>query len=158
MRECDIVMKGGITSGVVYPLTVVELAKKFRFRNIGGLGRSPGSGDHPAAEFNRAGGGFERVERIPGEVAKKLRGFFQPVPRLAPLFEVLMAGQAKRGGAFAALRAAAFGYWQWTLGGLALGVALAWLCWLVGLSSFLLPARLASPAPSPGSDGGSTAP
>ena len=34
--ECDIVMKGGITSGVVYPLAVVELAKTYRFRNIGG--------------------------------------------------------------------------------------------------------------------------
>jgi hypothetical protein len=35
-RYCDIVMKGGITSGVVYPLAALELAKDHRFRNIGG--------------------------------------------------------------------------------------------------------------------------
>ena len=29
-RECDIVMKGGITSGVVYPLAVCELAGVYR--------------------------------------------------------------------------------------------------------------------------------
>lgn len=36
VRECDLVMKGGITSGVVYPLAIVEIAKAFRLRNIGG--------------------------------------------------------------------------------------------------------------------------
>src|SRR5262249_62316943 len=35
-QSCDIVMKGGITSGVVYPLALVELSTKFRFSNIGG--------------------------------------------------------------------------------------------------------------------------
>jgi hypothetical protein len=35
-KECDLVMKGGITSGIVYPPAVIELATKFRFRNIGG--------------------------------------------------------------------------------------------------------------------------
>ncbi|HZX67238.1 MAG TPA: patatin-like phospholipase family protein, partial [Candidatus Elarobacter sp.] len=35
-RNCDIVMKGGITSGVVYPAAVVEISKKFVFKNIGG--------------------------------------------------------------------------------------------------------------------------
>ena len=33
---CDLIMKGGITSGVVYPLAIVELAQKYRFKNIGG--------------------------------------------------------------------------------------------------------------------------
>ena len=38
--ECDLVMKGGITSGVVYPLAVTELAEVYRLR-VGGrvLGR-----------------------------------------------------------------------------------------------------------------------
>nr|WDS96478.1 hypothetical protein VW1_00050 [Enterobacter sp.] len=35
-QECDLVMKGGITSGVVYPLAIVEIAKAFRLRSIGG--------------------------------------------------------------------------------------------------------------------------
>jgi len=34
--DCDLGMKGGITSGVAYPLAVCELAKKYRLRNIGG--------------------------------------------------------------------------------------------------------------------------
>ncbi|MGB6519619.1 MAG: patatin-like phospholipase family protein, partial [Candidatus Cybelea sp.] len=36
MLECDVVMKGGIASGVVYPGAVYELSKTYRFRNIGG--------------------------------------------------------------------------------------------------------------------------
>ena len=35
-RYCDLVMKGGITSGVVYPLAIWTLAKHYRFKNIGG--------------------------------------------------------------------------------------------------------------------------
>jgi Patatin-like phospholipase len=35
-RYCDLVMKGGITSGVVYPNAVLALAREFRFKNIGG--------------------------------------------------------------------------------------------------------------------------
>lgn len=34
--ECDMVMKGGITSGVVYPYAVLEIATKYRLRSIGG--------------------------------------------------------------------------------------------------------------------------
>ncbi len=34
--ECDVVMEGGVTSGVVYPTFVVGLAKRFRLRSIGG--------------------------------------------------------------------------------------------------------------------------
>lgn len=36
LRKCDIVMKGGITSGVVYPGAVSEIAKDFNLRGIGG--------------------------------------------------------------------------------------------------------------------------
>ena len=33
---CDLVMKGGVTSGVVYPPVIVELAEKHEFVSIGG--------------------------------------------------------------------------------------------------------------------------
>ncbi len=33
---CDVVMKGGITSGVVYPTAIAGLAQRYRLRNIGG--------------------------------------------------------------------------------------------------------------------------
>jgi hypothetical protein len=38
-KECDIVMKGGITSGVVYPAAVLELKENYRFVNVGGAPR-----------------------------------------------------------------------------------------------------------------------
>jgi hypothetical protein len=33
---CDLVMKGGITSGIVYPNAVLALSERFTFKNIGG--------------------------------------------------------------------------------------------------------------------------
>jgi len=35
-KYCDLVMKGGITSGIVYPNAVLALAKEYRLKNIGG--------------------------------------------------------------------------------------------------------------------------
>ena len=35
-KFCDIVMKGGITSGIVYPTAVAKLAAHWSFKNIGG--------------------------------------------------------------------------------------------------------------------------
>ena len=35
-KGCDIIMKGGITSGIVYPKAIFELAKKYKFCSIGG--------------------------------------------------------------------------------------------------------------------------
>lgn len=35
-KECDVVMKGGITSGVVYPKALWVLSEHYGFRNIGG--------------------------------------------------------------------------------------------------------------------------
>lgn len=35
-KKCDVVMKGGITSGIVYPSAICELARTYRLMNIGG--------------------------------------------------------------------------------------------------------------------------
>ncbi len=35
-RFCDVVMKGGVTSGIVYPRALCHLATRFNLRNIGG--------------------------------------------------------------------------------------------------------------------------
>ena len=69
-RNCDIVMKGGITSGVVYPAAVVEIAKKFTFKNIGGTSAGAiAAALTAAAERRRARDGttvgFDRVGQIP---------------------------------------------------------------------------------------------
>lgn len=36
VAECDLIMKGGITSGLVYPLAACRLATRYRFRQVGG--------------------------------------------------------------------------------------------------------------------------
>ena len=36
VRYCDLILKGGLTCGVVYPSAVCQLAEDFHFRNIGG--------------------------------------------------------------------------------------------------------------------------
>lgn len=33
---CDLVMKGGITSGIVHPAAALALSERYRFKNIGG--------------------------------------------------------------------------------------------------------------------------
>ncbi len=52
--ECDLVMKGGITSGVIYPRLVAKLSKTYNFRSIGGT--SAGA----IAAGGRSGGGTPR--------------------------------------------------------------------------------------------------
>ena len=100
-RFCDMVMKGGITSGVVYPLAVTKLAEKFVFKNIGG--KSAGAiaaAATAAAELTRDKGGFERLaqlpnflgERAPDGSGSNLFAFFQPQRQTARLFRVCVAG------------------------------------------------------------------
>jgi predicted acylesterase/phospholipase RssA len=72
---CDVVMKGGITSGVVYPCAITELAKHYRFWSIGGTSAGAiAAAVTAAAEHNRDGGGFERVAKLPGLLARKEKG------------------------------------------------------------------------------------
>lgn len=59
-RHCDIVMKGGITSGVVYPLAAVELSKHYTFKNVGGASAGAiAAACVAAAEDGRQCGGAE---------------------------------------------------------------------------------------------------
>ncbi|HEX3468110.1 MAG TPA: hypothetical protein VHT05_08550 [Candidatus Elarobacter sp.] len=73
-RNCDIVMKGGITSGVVYPAAVVEISKKFTFKNIGGTSAGAiAAALTAAAERRRArdgsNAGFDRLAQVPDWLA-----------------------------------------------------------------------------------------
>ena len=59
----DVVMKGGITSGVVYPLAVIGLSKKYRLKNVGAAcpispqaGCGLDSSDHRAAAHQASAG------------------------------------------------------------------------------------------------------
>jgi hypothetical protein len=70
--ECDLVMKGGVTSGIVYPLAVCELARKYRFRRIGGTSAGAiSAAATAAAELGRWTGkneGFAKFANLPFEL------------------------------------------------------------------------------------------
>jgi predicted acylesterase/phospholipase RssA len=102
-RYCDIVMKGGITSGVVYPPAVVELAKTFSFRNIGGTSAGAiAAAVTAAAEYGRQhnGQGFARLETLPKDLGDPvspggdslLLSLFRPQKQTNALFRILVAG------------------------------------------------------------------
>jgi hypothetical protein len=68
--ECDLVMKGGITSGVIYPRLVSKLPKTYNFRSIGGTSaRAIAAGAAAAAQFGVLSGArpdaFEELDRLP---------------------------------------------------------------------------------------------
>jgi len=89
--ECDIIMKGGITSGVVYPKTILRLAMQKRFRCIGGTSAGAiAAVMTAAAEYNRAGGGFDAIAGLPSELQHKLLALFQPYPQFKPLFDAAL--------------------------------------------------------------------
>jgi predicted acylesterase/phospholipase RssA len=76
---CDVVLKGGVTSGVVYPRAVTELAKTYTFRSIAGtsvgaVAASLGA----AAEYRRrtakSGAGFVALDGLPAFLSKIDRG------------------------------------------------------------------------------------
>jgi len=98
LLRCDLVMKGGITSGVVYPGAVWALSKRYRFMSIGGSSAGAiAASVTAAAEYRRqAGGGeagFEALRATTAELAGEdaLFHLFQPAPACAPLFDVVAA-------------------------------------------------------------------
>jgi predicted acylesterase/phospholipase RssA len=104
--ECDIVMKGGITSGVVYPGAVLALAKRYRFKNIGGASAGGiAAALVAAAEHARAEHGFERLAELPAELMGNAEGdsfilqLFEPDRSTRPLFKLAMGflGSKRRG-------------------------------------------------------------
>jgi Patatin-like phospholipase len=112
-KYCDLVMKGGITSGIVYPNAVLALAKEFRIKNIGGtsagaiaaaVSAAAALGDRrkykeKSLDPSASAMGFEGM----GEVSKSLAtqgfiyGLFQPAwgGRNAFRLIVLLAGKAR---------------------------------------------------------------
>jgi predicted acylesterase/phospholipase RssA len=103
-RFCDIVMKGGITSGIVYPAAVVEIAKAFTFKNVGGTSAGAIAAALTAAAERRrardgATTGFDRVGAIPEYLATENRLFrlFSPNAGTKSLFNtvVSLGGRAK---------------------------------------------------------------
>jgi predicted acylesterase/phospholipase RssA len=97
LDECDLVMKGGITSGVVYPRAVQVLGERYRFRNIGGTSAGAiAAAVTAAAEYGRQTGDANDLTRIDAVVRdvttrRFLLGLFQPAPENGPLWGVVRA-------------------------------------------------------------------
>lgn len=105
-KECDFVMKGGITSGVVYPPSILELQQEFRFRNVGGTSAGAiAAALTAAAELGRATGGFKRLRERSAELGdgENLLNLFAPQDLTRPLLktaiDVFMKGDTPPEGA-----------------------------------------------------------
>jgi predicted acylesterase/phospholipase RssA len=106
--ECDVVMKGGITSGVIYPPAVCELATTYRFRNIGGTSAGAiAAAVAAAAELGRGTetGGFGELAQLPRWLGKNLQKLFQPARGTRRLFHLLLAAGRHREGGWKKTRA-----------------------------------------------------
>src|SRR3954452_2097900 len=104
-QQCDLVMKGGITSGVIYPAALVRLAETYRFRGLGGTSAGAiGAAVGAAAELGRERGGFDSVARLPATLGDGALGdLFQAQPGTAGLLRLLFA--YLRSGRVAVIRA-----------------------------------------------------
>ncbi|GAA4692790.1 hypothetical protein [Nocardioides conyzicola] len=93
LQQCDLVMKGGITSGVIYPAALVRLAESYRFRGLGGTSAGAiGAAVGAAAEFGRETGGFARLAELPDSLGEGALGeLFHPQRRTAGLLRLLFA-------------------------------------------------------------------
>jgi predicted acylesterase/phospholipase RssA len=148
---CDIVMKGGITSGVVYPSAAVRLARRYRFCSIGGTSAGAiAAAAVAAAEYGRASGGFRKLAAVPAELAGKvgqdpfILTLFQPEPGARGLFRAALAFQ--RHGALRGALATMIAFWRFPL--LALGIA--WLSVSLGIwgnFGWIVPMALLAGAP-----------
>lgn len=102
-RYCDLVLTGGVASGVVYPWAMLELARRFHFKNIGGTSvGAMAAALAAAAEYGRRTGkarqSFEVLRRLPGALAfelpegrTRLLSLFQPSPQGRRLFGLFVA-------------------------------------------------------------------
>jgi hypothetical protein len=132
-RRCDIVMKGGITSGVVYPLAICRLARHFRLQNIGGTSAGAiAAVGAAAAEYGRRHGQgthFRELEQLPtwlgetpdGSRDSNLFHLFQPQRETRSLFALLVAAISNPGPTVA-LEVALSAMWNWRWWALAGGL------------------------------------
>jgi predicted acylesterase/phospholipase RssA len=87
-------MKGGITSGVVYPHAICELARTYRLRNVGGTSAGAiAAAAAAAAELGRGADGFRKLAALPSWISAgdNLFALFQPQPGTRRLFRFLVS-------------------------------------------------------------------
>lgn len=103
-EQCDLIMQGGITSGIVYPAAVAELHGRYDFRSIGGasagaigaaLTAAAQYGDYARRRDPAHPGGFGPLNEAAQQVAAPglLVGLFQPTRPTAWAFGLLFGLQ-----------------------------------------------------------------
>jgi predicted acylesterase/phospholipase RssA len=99
-RECDLVMKGGVTSGIVYPPAIAAIAQSFDLRNIGGTSAGAiAAALAAAAQYRRVAdtrtpeAGYEQLATLPAWLGQNghLFGLFAPSPSTQNLFNTVVA-------------------------------------------------------------------
>ncbi|HEX3672527.1 MAG TPA: hypothetical protein VHT92_12560 [Candidatus Cybelea sp.] len=95
-RLCDVVMKGGVTSGIVYPLAICKLATSYVIKSIGGTSVGAiAAAVTAAAEYRRRNGsgqGYVELAKLPGFLGGKgvLLALFAADPVARPLLNVAL--------------------------------------------------------------------
>ncbi len=113
VKYCDLVMKGGITSGIVYPNAVLALARSYRFKNIGGTsaGAIAAAASAAAAYGDRCKAakqtldqpadkvGFEGLELVAAQLAREgfIYSLFQPARGAGSAYRLLVRLTGKGG-------------------------------------------------------------
>ena len=92
-EECDLVMRGGVTSGAVYPSALQEISKRYRLRNVGGASAGAIAAVGAAAcEYGRRRdvAAFDRLMDVIDEITKErfVRDLFQPKKDTKLAFDV----------------------------------------------------------------------
>ncbi len=125
--DCNLVLKGGVTSGLVHAGAAPELAPRYRFCGVAGSSAGAiAAAFIAAAEFARSRGdvdGFGRLRRRSAELPSLLLGLFQPSPGLAPFARALV--RLAPGTGKARVVSAVLCFWPALLSGFLSGVA-AW--------------------------------
>ncbi|HLY01624.1 MAG TPA: hypothetical protein VKR56_03920 [Candidatus Cybelea sp.] len=136
-RPCDVVMKGGITSGVVYPAAICEIAKAFDLKGVGGSSAGAiAAALAAAAQYRRyhdaenPEAGYEQLATIPDWLAtdENLFNLFAPDDRTRPLFETVVALMTPQPMASRARRLIASHWLSAALGALP-GILYFWAAW-----------------------------
>jgi hypothetical protein len=106
LPPCDLVMRGGATSGLVYPGAVLELSRHYRFENLGGTSAGAiAAAGTAAAEYRRQRDGvleLRGLEEVIAELGQPgfVPSLLQPAAADRPLMDLALrlmsAGRARR--------------------------------------------------------------
>ncbi len=97
LPPCDLVLKGGVASGVIYPPAIQQISEVFRLKGVGGASAGAiGAVGAAAAELGRqrklrgqiTRGGFDLIDDLNQEIIDQnlIADFFQPQPATRSIF------------------------------------------------------------------------